>query len=110
MSTNKFFVPESRIQYDRAHHVVADGPYRWVRHPGNAGSILMYLATGLVLGSGLGFLVGLIGAGRMTQIVSREDRLLLGRRPDCPKGKLDGLPGYRDYAEKVRWRLWPRLY
>ncbi len=34
---NRFFSSEVRIQAERDHQVVSSGPYRWVRHPGNAG-------------------------------------------------------------------------
>ena len=45
MWTNRFFSSVVRIQTDRGHHVVHDGPYRFVRHPGYVGAILLGLAS-----------------------------------------------------------------
>ena len=45
---NRFFSGMVRIQFDRGHHVISAGPYRWMRHPGYAAAILTYLGhTGL---------------------------------------------------------------
>lgn len=38
MASNKFFSSTIRIQMDRNHVVVTDGPYRYVRHPGYFGT------------------------------------------------------------------------
>ena len=51
MWTNRFFSSVVRIQTDRGHHVVQGGPYRFVRHPGYVGAILVGLASAVVLGS-----------------------------------------------------------
>lgn len=36
---NKYFSTVVRIQRERGHQVVTDGPYRYVRHPGYAGFV-----------------------------------------------------------------------
>ena len=41
MLVNRFFSAVVRLQTDRGHHVVDRGPYRVVRHPGDAGSPLV---------------------------------------------------------------------
>ena len=61
MLINKFFSSVVRIQTDRGHHVIQEGPYRFVRHPGYVGFIVNFLATPLVLGS----FWGLIPAGSL---------------------------------------------
>lgn len=45
MFHNRFFSSHVRIQKDRGHEVVKDGPYAWVRHPGYAGGFLAWLVT-----------------------------------------------------------------
>lgn len=99
MWTNRFFSSTVRIQMDRGQEVVQDGPYRFVRHPGYVGGILMGTTTSLVLGS----VWGLIPAAFMVvQLVVRtylEDTTLQKE-----------LPGYTDYAKKVRHRLIPGVW
>ena len=62
---NAFFSQVVRIQTERGHTVITDGPYRFVRHPAYAGSLL-------------------------------EDKTLQAE-----------LPGYAEYAQRVRYRLLP---
>ena len=96
---NRFFSGMVRIQTDRGHQVVTSGPYRWMRHPGYAGALLTYLATPFFLDSRWTFLpVTFI----MIVLVIRtrlEDKVLQ-----------DELTGYRDYAERVRYRLLPGVW
>lgn len=51
MASNPYFATTVRIQEDRNQTVTTIGPYRLVRHPGYAGSLVYYLALPLVLGS-----------------------------------------------------------
>jgi protein-S-isoprenylcysteine O-methyltransferase Ste14 len=51
MACNRFFATTVRIQEERGHQVVSSGPYRFIRHPGYAGSILYTLVIPFVLGS-----------------------------------------------------------
>lgn len=99
MTINPFFSSVVRIQRDRGQFVIDSGPYRWIRHPGNCAGILAYLSSGIVLGSWLAALVGLLGAIKMIARLHHEDRLLL-----------DELPGYTSYASRVRWRLIPGIW
>jgi len=96
---NRFFSGVVRIQTDRGHVVCDTGPYRFVRHPGYAGNILPLCGIVLALSS----LWALIPAAVATIItVIRtvlEDRTLQ-----------EELPGYRDYAQRVRYRLVPGIY
>jgi len=99
MVTNRFFSAYVRIQTDRGHVVVSDGPYRWVRHPSYAGGTVGNIGLALALSS----LWALIPAGVTIAVMivrtALEDRVLL-----------DQLPGYREYAERVRYRLVPGLW
>ena len=75
------------------------GPYRYVRHPGYAGSILAALALPIALGS-LGALIpACVGAAGFTVRTAFEDRTLMQE-----------LSGYRRYADRVRYRLLPGIW
>ncbi len=99
MLTNPFLSTFVRIQDDRGHYVVTTGPYRYVRHPMYAASVMMMLCIPLVLAS----LWALVPAGLiMVLFVVRtalEDRTLRAE-----------LPGYSDFAERVRYRLLPGVW
>ena len=99
MWVNTFFSRVVRIQEDRGHHVITSGPYRYVRHPGYSGIILIWPGTALVLGSWWAMLpaVGIV----LIYIVrtALEDKTLL-----------DELDGYREYAARVRYRLLPGVW
>jgi protein-S-isoprenylcysteine O-methyltransferase Ste14 len=99
MSVNRFFSSVVRIQNDRGHHVVDSGPYAYVRHPGYTGMLLFGATLPLALGSWWAFLPGsaivLFGFRRLWI----EDRFLAAN-----------LPGYRDYAARVRYRLLPGIW
>jgi len=96
---NRFFSSVVRIQLDRGHVVCDSGPYRMVRHPGYAGNILALPGMVLALSSMWTLVpaaVALIIAVIRTVL---EDQTLQ-----------DELPGYRDYAQRVRYRLMPGIY
>lgn len=99
MTVNRFFSATVRIQRDRGHTVVSDGPYRFVRHPGYAGGAVVYLALAIALDS-LWALVPAI----LTTIV------LVARTALEDKTLQEELPGYREYAARVRYRLLPGIW
>jgi protein-S-isoprenylcysteine O-methyltransferase Ste14 len=96
---NRFFSGMVRIQTDRDHQVVSSGPYRWMRHPGYAGGLLTYLATPFFLDSRWAIL-----AASFTLIV-----LVIRTRLE-DKTLQEQLPGYREYAQRVRYRLLPGVW
>jgi protein-S-isoprenylcysteine O-methyltransferase Ste14 len=100
MLENRFFSSVIRIQSDRGQYVVTTGPYAVIRHPGYAAGILIIAASGVALGSW--FAAALIVITTLPFLVYRaitEDRILQAE-----------LPGYRDYAARVRRRLCPGLW
>jgi protein-S-isoprenylcysteine O-methyltransferase Ste14 len=99
MLVNRFFSSVSRIQSERGQYVVTDGPYRYVRHPGYTGAIALVLGSGLALGSWLSVLVFLPALGMLLYRTLKEDALLQAE-----------LPGYREYAARVRWRWLPGIW
>ena len=79
--------------------MISTGPYALVRHPMYGGVLVMMIGVPLALGSwgGLAILVVLL-PGLAWRILD-EEKLL---RKD--------LPGYPEYAQKVRYRLVPYLW
>lgn len=96
---NRFFTPVVQIQREQGHTVVTDGPYRWVRHPGYAGALLVYGATPLLLGSWWALIPAAITDLIVVIRTALEDRALRER-----------LPGYGEYAARVHWRLVPGVW
>jgi protein-S-isoprenylcysteine O-methyltransferase Ste14 len=96
MSVNRFFSSVVRIQDDRGHHVIDVGPYARVRHPGYVGMLLFALALPLAFGSWWTFVAGAPMVAFALHRVWIEDAFLLAH-----------LPGYREYADRVRYRLVP---
>ena len=99
MLANRFFGPVVRIQSDRGHAVADDGPYAVVRHPGYVGAMFFYVGLPAVLGSWWSVpIIALIIAITVVR-TAREDHYLQAH-----------LNGYVGYADRVRWRLVPRIW
>jgi len=99
MRENTFAAPVVKIQEARGQTVVATGPYRHVRHPMYAGTIMFFVGTSLLLGSWWGL------ASVLVLVV------LLGIRIGVEEKELRaGLKGYDDYAARVRHRLIPLVW
>jgi len=96
---NRFFSGVVRIQTDREHHVVTTGPYRYVRHPGYAGALWSYLAMPILLDSVWAFVPTVLLFGVVILRTSLEDRTLQAE-----------LPGYEEFAQKIRYRLFPGIW
>ncbi len=99
MSANAYLSTMVRIQDDRGHRIVTTGPYRYVRHPMYVGTIFFGLSIPLFLGSWWTFIpCGLIVVLFIVR-TALEDRMLR-----------EELPGYAEYAQRVRYRLLPGIW
>jgi protein-S-isoprenylcysteine O-methyltransferase Ste14 len=96
---NRFFSGMVRIQTDRSQQVVSSGPYHWMRHPGYAGSLLVYLAIPFFLDTSWAFLPAVVFAIAVVIRTSLEDKTLQ-----------EELEGYREYTQRVRYRLLPGVW
>jgi protein-S-isoprenylcysteine O-methyltransferase Ste14 len=96
---NRFFSSVVRIQTDRGHAVCDSGPYRIVRHPGYAGNILPLLGIVLALSSLWTIIPAVVALVIAVIRTALEDQTLQ-----------EELPGYRDYARRVHYRLIPGIY
>jgi protein-S-isoprenylcysteine O-methyltransferase Ste14 len=98
-AVNPFFEPGVWIQAERHQRVIDTGPYRFVRHPGYDSALLIFLGMPLSLGSLWAIVPAAVASALMVLRTAWEDRLLHAE-----------LPGYRDYARHVRWRLIPGIW
>lgn len=96
---NRYFSGVVRLQTERGHQVISSGPYGWVRHPGYAGNLLVYLAAPLLLDSPWAFVPAVLLAAALVLRTSLEDRLLQAE-----------LENYKEYAGRVRYRLVPGVW
>jgi protein-S-isoprenylcysteine O-methyltransferase Ste14 len=96
---NSYAAPVVKIQKDRGHAIATTGPYAYVRHPMYAGAILLLLGIPLLLGSwyGLGLAPVLMVGFAIRAVL--EERTLSAQ-----------LPGYADYAARVRYRFVPLIW
>jgi protein-S-isoprenylcysteine O-methyltransferase Ste14 len=99
MVANAYFTAIIRIQTERQHTVATGGPYRFVRHPGYAGTILAHLATPFLLGSRWAVIPAILVAVVMIVRTALEDKTLQAE-----------LPGYKEYTQKTRYRLIPGIW
>jgi protein-S-isoprenylcysteine O-methyltransferase Ste14 len=100
MLVNRFFSSVVRIQSDRGQHVIATGPYAFIRHPGYLAGIVIMVASGVALGSWLAAATLIVlSLPFLLHRAITEDRVLHAE-----------LPGYRDYAARVRWRVLPGIW
>ena len=100
MSTrNAYLSRYARIQDDRGQVVVRDGLYGHVRHPMYLGIILLFCGLPLTLGSWWSYIPSALIVCLFVYRTRREDRMLQ-----------DGLAGYADYSQDVRYRLAPGIW
>lgn len=99
LRANSFATTRVRLQPERGQTVISTGPYGVVRHPMYAYAILLMIGAPLLLGS----LWGLLWLGLFLPLLAAR---LLGEEAILR----EGLPGYRDYAARVRYRLVPGIW
>jgi protein-S-isoprenylcysteine O-methyltransferase Ste14 len=99
MITNRFFSAVVRIQHDRGQFVVTSGPYRFVRHPGYAGVLLVTLAVPLMLDAIWAAIPTAVVVITVVVRTTLEDRTLRAE-----------LPGYAEYAQRTPHCLLPGVW
>lgn len=96
---NRYFSGVVRLQTERGHQVVSSGPYRWMRHPGYAGTVITYLALPVLLNSFWAFLPAVFLCVLLVLRTSLEDEFLQ-----------KNLEGYVDFTKRTRYRLIPGIW
>jgi protein-S-isoprenylcysteine O-methyltransferase Ste14 len=98
-AVNKFFEPTVRIQADRGQRVIDTGPYALVRHPGYVSGLAVFVGMALCLGSVWALIPAVISSLLLVLRTQWEDQTLQAE-----------LPGYREYAQRVRFKLIPGVW
>ena len=80
-------------------NVISTGPYAVVRHPMYSGALLMLIGVPLALGSWWGELMNVAMTVVLACRLLNEEKFLLAN-----------LSGYREYHEKVKYRLVPLVW
>src|SRR5262249_35857943 len=96
---NNFAAPVVRHQAEREHRVVDTGVYAIVRHPMYAGIGLYSIGMAFWLYSYAAAIVALVPLAILAVRIVFEERFLVR-----------SLPGYTEYAQKVRYRLVPYIW
>lgn len=99
MAVNTFFAASVRTQTERNQKVIDTGPYGIVRHPGYVGACLADLALALALGSFWALIPAVMAVILFVVRTALEDNTLM-----------EELDGYRDYAQRVPFRLVPGIW
>ncbi len=99
MLSNKFFSTMVRLQTDRQHTVVTEGPYKYIRHPGYLGYMTFTFATPVALGTFWGLIFSGITCVLLIVRTALEDATLKKE-----------LTGYAEYTEKIKYKLIPFLW
>ncbi|MBQ2566830.1 MAG: isoprenylcysteine carboxylmethyltransferase family protein [Clostridia bacterium] len=87
------------IEVQEDQKVIDTGLYGVVRHPMYLATVILFLAMPLILGSVISFLITLFYIPIIAKRIRNEELVLE-----------EGLPGYREYKEKVKYRLIPFLW
>ncbi len=87
------------IRVEKGQKVISTGPYSVIRHPMYVGTLLMYLATPIALGSYVAFLPFALIIPILIYRIGNEEEVLKRE-----------LKGYKEYCGKVKWRLVPGVW
>ena len=87
------------IEVQENQTVVDTGLYSIVRHPMYSATLILFLSMPLVLGSLISFVVFLAYPLIIAKRIRNEEQVLE-----------EGLVGYKEYKQKVRWRLIPYIW
>jgi protein-S-isoprenylcysteine O-methyltransferase Ste14 len=87
------------VEIAEGQHVIDNGPYAVVRHPMYAGALIMIAGIPLALGSWRGLIPAALLIPVLVWRLIREEALLTAN-----------LAGYRDYRDRVRYRLAPNVW
>jgi protein-S-isoprenylcysteine O-methyltransferase Ste14 len=96
---NAYLAMVVKVQQERGQSVVSTGPYRCVRHPMYASTLLFFPGSALLLGSWWGLMFCTVLLGLLVWRIPLEERMLE-----------NGLDGYNEYERDVRYRLIPHVW
>jgi protein-S-isoprenylcysteine O-methyltransferase Ste14 len=94
---NAYLSRTVEVQNDQ--QLIDTGLYSVVRHPMYTATLLMFLSMPLILGSWWALLIFFIYPILIIKRIQNEEQVLR-----------EGLKGYNDYQQRVRWRLIPYVW
>jgi protein-S-isoprenylcysteine O-methyltransferase Ste14 len=89
----------STVTVEAGQQLVSSGVYRFIRHPMYVGNLAMMFGIPLALGSYWGLLFVIPSVAVIVFRILDEEKLLI-----------EELAGYREYAQRVRYRLMPNVW
>ena len=98
MRENAYLSRTVEVQEDQK--VIDTGLYGIVRHPMYLSTVLMFSAMPLILGSFISFVIMLSGYLQVIAVRMKNEEELLE----------EGLQGYKEYKEKVRYKIIPYIW
>lgn len=87
------------VKVQEGQHVVDTGLYGIVRHPMYSATLLLFLSMPIVLGSPFSLVILFAYPLLIARRIRNEEEVLT-----------EGLEGYPEYKERVRWRLVPHVW
>ena len=87
------------VEVQENQKVIDTGLYGVVRHPMYMATLLLFLSMPLVLGSPLSFFIILAYIPIIARRIRNEEQVLE-----------EGLPGYREYKKRVRYKVIPHVW
>ena len=87
------------VEVQENQKVIDTGLYGVVRHPMYMATLLLFLSMPLVLGSPLSFVIMLAYIPIIARRIRNEEQVLE-----------EGLPGYREYKKRVRYKVIPHVW
>ena len=87
------------VEVQENQKVIDTGLYGVVRHPMYMATLLLFLSMPLVLGSPLSFIIILAYIPIIARRIRNEEQVLE-----------EGLPGYREYKKRVRYKVIPHVW
>ena len=81
------------------HELITSGPYQFIRHPMYLVFMILTCSIPIALGSFIAFLISLLFPILLIYRIRIEEKMLV-----------DHLPGYKEYMDRVKYRLIPKIY
>ena len=89
----------ANVKVESGQQLSSTGWYGFVRHPMYFGNVILMVGTPLALGSYWGLLIVVVGLAVLAVRITDEEALLT-----------QDLTGYREYTQKVHYRLMPYVW
>lgn len=87
------------IQVEKNQKVISTGPYAYIRHPMYLGVLIMYFFLPIALGSYYSVIAYILLPVHLALRIRNEEKVLEKE-----------LPGYKEYKEKVKFKMIPYLW